>query len=136
MPRRLPSLPLSGQPFDIYNLWLLHKFLPPLKEATPNAMFGVASFICKNKSGSLLETERTAVFLFMIFRMVVDGAGPVDLLQKHQAGQLVRQSHFTKGQLQVACGLYTRRQAIRTADDKYQVGACLLYTSPSPRDRG
>jgi len=53
-------------------------------------MFGVASFICKNKSGSLLETERTAVFLFMIFRMVVDGASPVDLLQKHQAGQLVR----------------------------------------------
>lgn len=82
-------------------------------------MFGVASFICKNKSGSLLETERTAVFLFMIFRMVVDGAGPVDLLQKHQAGQLVGQSHFAKGQLQVACGLYTRRQAIRTADDKY-----------------
>ena len=30
-------------------------------------MFGVASFICKNKSGSLLKTERTAVFLFMIF---------------------------------------------------------------------
>jgi hypothetical protein len=49
MPRRLPSLPLSGQPFDIYNLWLLHKFLPPLKEATPNAMFGVASFICKKQ---------------------------------------------------------------------------------------
>ena len=57
-------------------------------------MFGVASFICKNKSGSLLETERTAVFLFMIFRMVVDGAGPVDLLQKNDPHELVRECHL------------------------------------------
>ena len=56
--------------------------------------------------------------LLVIFTSCLDGFGTVDLLQDHDPGQVVRESHWTHGQLEICLCLDLGCNTERRADEK------------------
>ena len=54
----------------------------------------------------------------MVFGIIVDGAGAVQLFQHHNAGKLMREGHAGHGKTQLRLLLYFFGQAPGTADNK------------------
>ena len=74
-------------------------------------------------------TGKTAAFLLGMYQYLLDNPS-------EREDEPVQKSNQTPTELRAIILAPTRELAIQIHKDAEQLGACLLYTSPSPRDRG
>ena len=66
----------------------------------------------------------------MILAARLNGLGAVELLEGHDAGQMVRKGHLAHGKLKIGEPLDLRRNAERRADEKAGAGTAAAFRLP------